>query len=72
MMSYKEEQDRIKGMAVCNPVDVKKKYLLHAVDYAIQNGFNHLQIIGPIHDPVKGNIDGMKKLTRRFRTVLVI
>lgn len=59
MMSYKEEQDRIKGMAVCNPVDVKKKYLLHAVDYAIQNGFNHLQIIGPIHDPVKGNIDGM-------------
>lgn len=58
-MRHQEEQGRIKGMAVCNPVDVEKEYLLYTVDYAAQNGFNHFQIIGPIHHPVKGNIDGM-------------
>lgn len=51
--------ERIKGISVCNPVDVDKEYLLFTVDYAIQNKFNHLQIIGPIHDGIKGNIDGM-------------
>lgn len=50
---------KIKGLNVCNPVDVKKDYLLHAVDYAKENGFNHIQINGPIHNPVKGNIDGI-------------
>lgn len=58
-MSSQEERDIIKGMAVCNPVDVEKNYLLYTVDYAARMGFNHLQIIGPIHDAVKGNIDGM-------------
>ena len=32
---------------------------MFCVDYAIQNDFNHIQITGPIHDSVKGNIDGM-------------
>ena len=59
MMSHQKERDRIKGMAVCNPVDVEKNYLLYTVDYAARMGFNHLQIIGPIHHAVKGNIDGM-------------
>lgn len=59
MMSHQVERDRIKGMAVCNPVDVEKNYLLYTVDYAVRMGFNHLQIIGPIHHAVKGNIDGM-------------
>lgn len=49
----------IKGINVCNPVDVEKEYLLHAVEYARKHGFNHIQINGPIHDAVKGNIDGM-------------
>lgn len=49
----------IKGISVCNPVDVDEEYLLYTVDYAEKNGFNHLQIIGPIHNHVKGNIDGM-------------
>ena len=49
----------IKGIAVCNPVDIDKDYLLFTVDYAIKMGFNHMQIVGPIHDAVKGNIDGM-------------
>ena len=54
-----DKKERIKGMSVCNPVDVEKEYLLHTVEYAAKNGINHLQIIGPIHDGVKGNIDGM-------------
>ena len=50
---------KIKGLAVCNPVDIDKDYLLFTVDYAAKMGFNHIQIVGPIHDAVKGNIDGM-------------
>ena len=49
----------IKGISVCNPVEIDRDYLLYTIDYAAQNGFDHLQIIGPIHDYVKGNIDGM-------------
>ena len=49
----------IKGISVCNPVDVEKDYILYTVDYASKMGFNHIQVIGPIHDGVKGNIDGM-------------
>ncbi len=48
-----------KGISACNPVDFDKKYLLHTANYTIEHGFNHYQFIGPIHDPVKGNIDGM-------------
>lgn len=49
----------IKGINVCNPVDVEREYLLYTVEYAHDHGFNHIQINGPIHDAVKGNIDGM-------------
>ena len=49
----------IKGISTLNPVDVEKDYLDFTVDYAIKNGFDHYQLIGPIHDGVKGNIDGM-------------
>ena len=49
----------IKGISVCNPVDIEKEYLLYTVDYAIKNKIDHMQFIGPIHNPVKGNIDGM-------------
>ena len=52
-------QGKIKGIAVCNPVDVEKEYLLYTVDYAGKLGFNHIQVVGPIHNGVKGNIDGM-------------
>ena len=49
----------IRGISVSNPVEVDREYLLYTVEYAKQMGFDHLQIIGPIHDGVKGNIDGM-------------
>ncbi len=49
----------IKGISAVNPVDVKRDYLLYTVDYCIEHGFDHYQLIGPIHDGVKGNIDGM-------------
>ncbi len=49
----------IKGISTLNPVDVEKEYLDFTVDYAIEHGFDHYQLIGPIHDGVKGNIDGM-------------
>lgn len=55
---------RIMGINVCNPVDVCKEYLLYTVDYARKAGLNHIQINGPIHDSVKGNIDGMTKLVK--------
>lgn len=50
---------KIKCINVCNPVDVKKEYLLFAVEYAKENGFDSIQINGPIHNYIKGNIDGM-------------
>lgn len=49
----------IKGINVCNPVEVDREYLLQAVEYAHKYGFNHIQVNGPIHDGIKGNIDGM-------------
>lgn len=49
----------IKGINVCNPVEVDKEYLMYTVEYAYRKGFNHIQINGPIHNPVIGNIDGM-------------
>ena len=58
-LKAKEEQEIIKGIAVCNPVDIEKEYLLYTVDYAGKLGVNHIQVVGPIHNGVKGNIDGM-------------
>ena len=52
-------QPQVKGISIVNPDDVERNYLLFCVDYAIKNGFNHIQITGPIHDGVKGNVDGM-------------
>ena len=49
----------IKGISTLNPVDVERDYFLFTVDYAIKHGYDHYQLIGPIHDAVKGNIDGM-------------
>lgn len=50
---------KIKGISVCNPVDIEKDYLMYTVEYAHKIGIDHLQVIGPIHDYVKGNIEGM-------------
>ena len=47
------------GISTSNPVDFDRAYLLHTAEYAIKHGIKHYQFIGPIHDPVKGNIDGM-------------
>ncbi len=49
----------IKGINVLNPVKVEKEYLLHAVEYAAEHGFSHIQINGPIHNVKIANIDGM-------------
>ena len=53
------KRDMIKGIAVNNPWDIDKDYLLFTIDYAAQMGFDHIQIVGPIHDVVRGNCDGM-------------
>ena len=50
---------RIKGMSMCNPVRLERDYLLHTARYAIENGYTHFEMIGPTHDPVRGNCDGM-------------
>ena len=52
-------KEKVKGISIVNPDEVEREYLLYCIDYAINNGFNHVQITGPIHDGVKGNIDGM-------------
>ncbi len=59
MRKEKNMRKIIKGISTLNPVDVEKDYLMFTVDYAISHGFDHYQLIGPIHDGVKGNIDGM-------------
>ncbi len=52
-------RNMIRGIAVANPVDIEKEYLLQTVEYAVKNNMTHMQFIGPIHNPQKGNIDGM-------------
>ena len=54
-----EKREMIRGISVCNPVDVVEDYFLFTIDYAIEKKMTHVQLIGPIHDYVKGNIDGM-------------
>lgn len=50
---------RVKGMSMCNPVDLDRDYLFYTAEYAIKHGYTHFEMIGPTHDPVKGNADGM-------------
>ncbi len=50
---------RIKGMSMCNPVVLDREYLLYTARYAIENGYTHFEMIGPTHDPIRGNCDGM-------------
>ncbi len=50
---------RIKGISFLNPVNVEEGYLKYCADYAIAHGIGHFEIIGPTHDPVRGNCDGM-------------
>ena len=48
-----------KGLSFLNPVDVDGDYYMQVTDYAIKYGYNELELIGPTHDGVKGNCDGM-------------
>lgn len=59
-----KKSNAIYGIAVANPVDIEEEYLFQTVDYAIKNKYNHIQFIGPIHDNVKGNIDGMTEYVK--------
>ncbi|MBE6689610.1 MAG: hypothetical protein E7588_10130 [Ruminococcaceae bacterium] len=52
-------RDMIRGISVCNPVDIDPEYFMYTVDYAIKNSITHIQFIGPIHNYIKGNIDGI-------------
>ncbi|MBQ3046561.1 MAG: hypothetical protein IJD54_00785 [Clostridia bacterium] len=49
----------IKGVSFLNPVVVDGDYYMFMTDYAIKHGYDHLQLIGPTHDGVRGNVDGM-------------
>lgn len=64
-MRNTQARKMIKGMSTANPVDIEKAYIDKTVEYAINRGFTHYQFIGPIHDFVKGNIDGMT-LSRKY------
>lgn len=50
---------RVKGMAMCNPVMIDRDYILKCAEYAIENKYSHFEIVGPTHDPIRGNCDGM-------------
>lgn len=52
-------ENKTNGISVCNPSDLDENYLSFTADYTIKKGLTHYQFIGPIHDVVKGNIDGM-------------
>ncbi len=49
----------VRGVSVANPDKIERSYIEMAVDYAINHEYDHFQFIGPIHNPVLGNIDGM-------------
>ena len=55
---------QMNGISFANPVDIDGDYCRLALDYAIKAGYTHFQWIGPIHNPVKGNIDGMITLRK--------
>lgn len=48
-----------KGISFLNPVRVEDGYLKKCAAYAIEHGVRHFELIGPTHDPVRGNCDGM-------------
>lgn len=48
-----------KGISFLNPVRVEAGYLNKCAAYAIEHGIEHFELIGPTHDPVRGNCDGM-------------
>lgn len=54
----------IKGINVCNPIEVEKEYLLKTVEYAHKHGITHIEINGPIHNREISNIDGMTYLRK--------
>jgi len=49
----------IKGISFLNPVRVEEGYMKYCAKYAIAHGIRHFELIGPTHDPVRGNCDGM-------------
>ncbi len=49
----------VRGISVANPDDIERAYIEKTVDYAIEKGYDHFQFIGPIHNYIRGNIDGM-------------
>ena len=61
-----------KGISFLNPVRVEEKYLKKCAEYAIEHGIKHFELIGPTHDPVRGNCDGMmffRKAIKSHRAV---
>ena len=58
------EENSVRGIIVCNPVVIDGAYLDGVVAYAREHGINHIQVVGPIHDPLRGNIDGMTLFKR--------
>ncbi len=49
----------VRGISVLNPTDIEEKYLLRTVEYAREHNYNHLEIVGAIHNYRRGNLDGM-------------
>ncbi len=52
-------QKQIRGINILNPVRVDGEYYEKAVDFAIKNNYNHIQLNGPIHEFRVSNCDGM-------------
>ena len=48
-----------KGISFLNPVRVEGEYLKKCAEYAIDHDQKHFELIGPTHDPIRGNCDGM-------------
>lgn len=53
------KEKKVRGINILNPVEVDREYYLKAIDYAIANDYNHIQLNGPIHNLVRSNLDGM-------------
>lgn len=51
-----------KGISFLNPVLVEGAYMKKCAEYAIKRDQKHFELIGPTHDPVRGNCDGIWSL----------
>ncbi len=54
-----EKHTQVRGLSVLNPTDIEEEYLLRVIEYAREKDYDHVEVVGAIHNFRHGNIDGI-------------